>query len=75
MLPSLKALLLSRFVSQKQIFFISKRSQADLLFLKDLIEARKVTPVIDRSYPLSDVPEAIRYLEEGHARGKVVITV
>jgi NADPH:quinone reductase-like Zn-dependent oxidoreductase len=75
MLPPLKALLLSRFVSQKQIFFISKRSQADLLFLKDLIEARKVTPVIDRSYPLSDVPEAIRYLEEGHARGKVVITV
>jgi NADPH:quinone reductase-like Zn-dependent oxidoreductase len=75
MLPSLKALLLSRFVSQKQIFFISKRSQADLLFLKDLIEAGKVTPVIDRSYPLSDVPEAIRYLEEGHARGKVVITV
>ncbi len=75
MLPPLKALLLSRFVSQKLIFFISKRSQADLLFLKDLIEAGKVTPVIDRTYPLSDVPEAIRYLEEGHARGKVVITV
>jgi NADPH:quinone reductase-like Zn-dependent oxidoreductase len=43
--------------------------------LKELLEARKITPVIDRTYPLSDVPEAIRYLEEGHARGKVVITV
>ena len=43
--------------------------------LKDLIEAGKVTPVIDRTYPLSEVPDAIRYLEEGHARGKVVITV
>ena len=75
MLPPLKALLLSRFVRQKLIFFISKRSQADLLFLKDLIEAGKVTPVIDRSYPFSDVPDAIRYLEEGHARGKVVITI
>jgi NADPH:quinone reductase-like Zn-dependent oxidoreductase len=46
-----------------------------LVFLKDLLETGKVTPVIDRRYPLSDVPEAIRYLEEGHARGKVVITV
>ena len=43
--------------------------------LKKLIEAGKVTPVIDRTYPLSEVPEAIRYLEEGRARGKVVITV
>jgi NADPH:quinone reductase-like Zn-dependent oxidoreductase len=75
MLPPLKAMVLSRFVSQKLIFFISKRNKADLLLLKDLIETGKVTPVIDRSYPLSDVPAAIRYLEEGHARGKVVITV
>jgi NADPH:quinone reductase-like Zn-dependent oxidoreductase len=43
--------------------------------MRDLLEAGKVVPVIDRSYPLSDVPEAIRYLEEGHARGKVVITM
>jgi NADPH:quinone reductase-like Zn-dependent oxidoreductase len=43
--------------------------------LKELIEAGKVRSVIDRTYPLSEVPEAIRYLEEGHARGKVVITV
>lgn len=46
-----------------------------MLVLKELIESGKVTPVIDRSYPLAEVPEAIRYLEEGHARGKVVITV
>jgi NADPH:quinone reductase-like Zn-dependent oxidoreductase len=47
----------------------------DVVFLKELLEAGKVTPVIDRSYPLSEVPEALRYQEEGHARGKVVITV
>jgi NADPH:quinone reductase-like Zn-dependent oxidoreductase len=47
----------------------------DLLFLKRLIEAGTLTPVIDRTYPLGEVPEAIRYLEEGHARGKVVIAV
>jgi NADPH:quinone reductase-like Zn-dependent oxidoreductase len=43
--------------------------------LKEFLEAGKLTPVIDRTYPLSEVPEAIRYLEEGQARGKVVITV
>jgi len=47
----------------------------DLLFIKELLESGKVVPVIDRVYPLMDVPEAIRYLEEGHATGKVVITV
>jgi NADPH:quinone reductase-like Zn-dependent oxidoreductase len=46
-----------------------------MIVLKELIEAGKVTPVINRTYPLSEVPEAIRYLEEGHAQGKVVITV
>jgi NADPH:quinone reductase-like Zn-dependent oxidoreductase len=44
-------------------------------FLKDLIETGKITPVIDRIYPLSDVPEALRYQEEGLARGKIVITM
>ena len=52
-----------------------KPNKKDLMFMKELIEAGKVTPVIDRRYPLGETAEAIRYLEEGHARGKVVITV
>ncbi len=47
----------------------------DVVLLKELIEAGKISPVIDRTYPLADVPEALRYLQGGHARGKVVITV
>lgn len=54
---------------------VTKQSKRDLIFMKELLEADKVVPVIDRRYPLSEVPEAIRYLEEGHARGKVVITL
>ena len=71
----LRALMLSPFVSQRLGTFIAKQNGEDLLVLKELIEAGKVTPVIDRTYPLSEVPDAIRYLEQGHARGKVVITV
>jgi NADPH:quinone reductase-like Zn-dependent oxidoreductase len=71
----LKAMILSPFVRQRLASFEAKRSGEDLLVLKELIETGKVTPVIDRMYSLGDVPEAIRYLEEGHARGKVVITV
>jgi NADPH:quinone reductase-like Zn-dependent oxidoreductase len=67
--------LLSRFVSQKLTTFISKENHEDMIVLKQLIEAGKITPVIDRTYPLSEVPNAIRYLEQGHARGKVVITI
>ena len=70
-----RALLLSPFVRHKLRTFISTGHKEDLQFLKELIEAGKVTPVTDRTYSLSEVPEAIRYLEEGHARGKVVITV
>jgi NADPH:quinone reductase-like Zn-dependent oxidoreductase len=68
-------MMLSPFVSQKLGTFVNKENHEDMLVLKELIESGKVTPVIDRTYPLSEVPEAIRYLEGGHARGKVVITV
>ena len=52
-----------------------KPNKNDLIFMKELLEAGKVVPVIDRRYPLGEVPEAFRYVEEGHAQGKVVITV
>jgi NADPH:quinone reductase-like Zn-dependent oxidoreductase len=71
----LRALVVSRFVGQRLLFFIAKLPTDDLVVLKELIEAGKVTPVIDRTYSLRETPEAIRYLEAGHARGKVVITV
>jgi NADPH:quinone reductase-like Zn-dependent oxidoreductase len=71
----LRALMLSPVVSQRLGTFIAKVNSEDLLALKELLEAGKVTPVIDRTYPLAEVPDAIRYLHEGHARGKVVITV
>jgi NADPH:quinone reductase-like Zn-dependent oxidoreductase len=61
--------------SQKFGNVLMRPSQADLLSLKDLIETGKVRPVIDRRYALREVPDAIRYVEEGHARGKVVVTV
>jgi len=68
-------LLLSPFVGQRLRSFVAAVRQEDLRFLIELIEAGKLTPLIDRTYPLGEVPEAIRYLEQGHARGKVVITV
>jgi NADPH:quinone reductase-like Zn-dependent oxidoreductase len=71
----LRALALSPFVGQKLGTFINKENHGDMLVLKDLIESGKVAPVIDRTYPLAEVPEAIRYLQEGHAQGKVVIHV
>ncbi len=70
-----RARVLSPFVSQRLHPFLTKWNRQDLHVVKDLIEAGKVTPVIDRTYPLNEAPEAIRYLEEGHARGKIVITV
>jgi NADPH:quinone reductase-like Zn-dependent oxidoreductase len=71
----LKSLVLSRFVSQRVVPFLAATNKEDLVTLKDLIEAGKVTPVIDRRYPFAEVPEAVRYLEEGHARGKVVVNM
>ncbi len=54
---------------------LQRPNQKDLAFMKDLLEVGKVVPVIDRRYTLGEVPEALRYLEEGHAQGKVVITL
>ena len=68
-------MLLSWFVSQKLIGFIAKTRQEDLATLHELMTSGRITPVIDRRFPLSDISEAIRYLEAGHARGKVIITV
>jgi NADPH:quinone reductase-like Zn-dependent oxidoreductase len=65
----------SLFTDQKMHGLISKERQQDLLTLRDLIEAGKLTPVIGRTYPLREAPQAIRYLEQGHAQGKVVLTV
>lgn len=61
--------------SKKMSNMLVKSSQKDLVFMQELLETGKVTPVIDRRYPLSEVADAIRYLEEGHAKGKVVITI
>jgi NADPH:quinone reductase-like Zn-dependent oxidoreductase len=63
----------SKFTSQKFIFYIAKLTKNDLEVLRDLMQAGKLTPVIDRTYKLSETQAAVRYLEEGHARGKVVI--
>lgn len=69
------ALVLTRFGAQRLVSFIAKVRAADLAALAELTETGKLTPVIDRVYPLHEVPDAIRYLEAGHARGKVVITI
>jgi NADPH:quinone reductase-like Zn-dependent oxidoreductase len=66
---------LSRIGRRKMTFFMARITQTDLAFLGDLLAAGKIVPVIDRRYPLRDVAEAVRYLEDGHAKGKVVITV
>jgi NADPH:quinone reductase-like Zn-dependent oxidoreductase len=71
----LRALMISPFVGQTLRTFIAKPRHDDLEFLREVIEAGKVTPVLDRTYPLAEAPDAIRYLAEGHATGKVVITV
>ena len=72
---SLQALAVSPFVSHKLRPLSAKPNQPDLQFLKELIEAGKLTPIIDTTYPLSEVPDTIRYLHEGRARGKLVISV
>jgi len=71
----LKTLVVSWFVKEKLLLFLAQVRTEDLTLLGQLIEAGKVTPVIGKRYRLTEVPEAIRYLEEGHARGKVVVTM
>jgi NADPH:quinone reductase-like Zn-dependent oxidoreductase len=71
----IKAAPLSPFVSQSLRTLSVQRTGEDLRFIGELFEAGNVSPVIDKTYPLSETPDAIRYLETGRARGKVVIAV
>jgi NADPH:quinone reductase-like Zn-dependent oxidoreductase len=71
----IQMLVLSRLTSQKLVTVLAKPSKDDLMILRELIATGKMTPVIDKCYRLSEVPEAIRYLGRGHVRGKVVITL
>src|SRR5881398_1454933 len=70
-----KAMFLSKFVSQKMGMMLAELNQKDLTALADLMQSGKVTPVIDKTYTLGELPQAIEYLEQGHARGKVVVKV
>jgi NADPH:quinone reductase-like Zn-dependent oxidoreductase len=71
----LNAYLWSRFVSQKFIAYIAQFNRADMAVLADLMQSGKITPVIDKTYKLNETADALRYLETGHARGKVVISL
>jgi NADPH:quinone reductase-like Zn-dependent oxidoreductase len=72
---SIRAMVLSRFVSQTLVAFVNSENAEDLIAIKDLIEAGGVTPTVDRAFALSEAPKAISYLIDGHARGKVAVTV
>ncbi len=74
-LPMIKTLVLSWFVDQDMGVFLSHSSAEDLAVLRDMMQDGRVTPVVDRTYPLAEVADAMRYLEAGHARGKVIVTV
>src|SRR5436190_50876 len=71
----LKAQLLSRFGGRRIASFLARGRHDDLIVLKELVESGKLSPVIDRQYPLSEVPDAVRYMGTGDARGKIVISV
>jgi hypothetical protein len=72
---ALKAAFLSRFVRQKLTMMLSEPTPEHWAAMRELLESGKVKPVIDRRYPLSQIAEAMRYLEQGHARGKVIVTL
>jgi NADPH:quinone reductase-like Zn-dependent oxidoreductase len=72
---TIRALVMGWFVPQRVRPFVAAVNQHDLVTLGELIESGKITPVIDRTYPLAELPGAIGYLEQGHALGKVVITM
>ena len=72
---ALWAMLFSKFVNQQMGMMMADPSQKDLTILADMMQSGKLKPVIDRTYKLAEVPQAIQYLEQGHARGKVIITV
>ncbi len=71
----IKAVMLSPFVEQEFVMLLAVLRKDDLAIVGDLMQSGKVTPVIDRHYRLSEIPAAIRYSEEGHARGKIVINL
>ncbi len=71
----LKAVVANLFVSQRLRPLPSKQKREELLSMSELIEGEKVTPIVDRTYPLADTAEGLRYVEQGHARGKVVVTM
>lgn len=75
LLRPIQAMLMSPFIDQEMSLMLARLDQQDLISLAELMEEEKVTPVIDRRYRLSEVPDAIRYSEEGHARGKIVINI
>jgi len=74
MIPTAAAIAASRFGRGTLLGMLTRDRAADLATLRDLIEAGRVTPAVERTYPLHDVPEALRYVGAGHARAKIVIT-
>jgi NADPH:quinone reductase-like Zn-dependent oxidoreductase len=71
----LRAMVLSPFVGQRLVAFINSEKRADLIALAELIDSGQVTPVIDKTFPLDEAPAAVQYMQDGHARGKVVVDV
>ena len=75
LISSIKAMLLSRLVSQKFVNFLTQINKEDLIFMGELLASEKVKAIIGKRYSLSETPEAIRFIEEGHAKGKVIISI